>query len=306
MAFTLAHMAAALPFYRCQKWLNVEALFIGTMLPDLPYFLNSAPIVGQHSHQWVGLLSYCLPWGLAVFVLWYWLLKSALIALIQPWQRVQQSQFSSTQPDMPQYPFGLWFAARMQKYGVFWLKVVLGLLLGSITHLLWDGTTHPDGFIAIQLGLQYPVSIAYLGDIPMARFLQYVTSIFALILLISFTCTRWQVSIAISKIQATSIYTGSLHTAHTQINNAEKCKPKKYFSKVQSGVILLLLCLCCLVWALYNALKWHKLLSNDNYLYLAKILVGALQGAGTFFCLYALLYWGVAVLLAQTVSQRPK
>lgn len=291
MAFTLAHMAAALPFYRCQKWLNVEALFIGTMLPDLPYFLNSAPIVGQHSHQWVGLLSYCLPWGLAVFVLWHWLLKSALIALIQPWQRVQQSQFSSIQLDMPQYPFGLWFAAQLKFYGMFWFKVVLGLLLGSITHLLWDGTTHPDGFIAIQLGLQYPVTIAYLGDIPMARFLQYVTSIFALILLIGFTWNRWQVNIAINKIQAANVYKGETHLR---------------FSKGQSGMILLLLCLCCLVWALYNALKWHKLLLNDNYLYLAKILVGGLQGVGAFFFLYALLYWGMAVLLAQTVSQRPK
>ena len=284
-------MAAALPFYRCQKWLNVEALFIGTMLPDLPYFLNSKPIVGQHSHQWVGLLSYCLPWGLAVFVLWHWLLKSALIALIQPWQRVQQSQFSSIQSDMPQYPFGLWLAARIQKYGIFWLKVVLGLLLGSITHLLWDGTTHPDGFIAIQLGLQYPVTIAYLGDITMARFLQYVTSVFALILLIGFICSRWQVNIAINKIQAANVYKGETHLR---------------FSKGQSGMILLLLCLCCLVWALYNALKWHKLLLNDNYLYLAKILVGGLQGVGAFFFLYALLYWGMAVLLAQTVSQRPK
>lgn len=294
MAFTLAHMAAALPFYRCQKWLNVEALFIGTMLPDLPYFLNSNPIVAQHSHQWIGLLTYCLPWGLAVFVLWYWLLKSALIALIQPWQRVQGltgHNHHSMQEALPQYPFGLWFAALMQKYGIFWLKVVLGLLLGSITHLLWDGTTHPDGFIAIQLGLQYPVTIAYLGDIPMARFLQYVTSIFALILLIGFTCSRWQVNIAINKIQAANVYKGETHLL---------------FSKGQSGMILLLLCLCCLVWALYNALKWHKLLLNDNYLYLAKILVGGLQGVGAFFFLYALLYWGMAVLLAQTVSQRPK
>ncbi len=294
MAFTLAHMAAALPFYRCQKWLNVEALFIGTMLPDLPYFLNSGVKVAQHSHQWIGLLEYCLPWGLAIFVLWYWLLKSALIALIQPWQRVQGltgHNHHSMQEALPQYPFGLWFAAQLKFYGMFWFKVVLGLLLGSITHLLWDGTTHPDGFIAIQLGLQYPVTIAYLGDIPMARFLQYVTSIFALILLIGFTWNRWQVNIAINKIQAANVYKGETHLR---------------FSKGQSGMILLLLCLCCLVWALYNALKWHKLLLNDNYLYLAKILVGGLQGVGAFLFLYALLYWGMAVLLAQTVSQRPK
>ena len=284
-------MAAALPFYRCQKWLNVEALFIGTMLPDLPYFLYSGAKIAKHSHQWMGLLEYCLPWGLLVFALWYWLLKPAAIALIQPWRAIKGLERHTIQSPIPQYPFGLWLAARVHKYGIFWLKVVLGLLLGSITHLLWDGTTHPDGFIAIQLGLQYPVTIAYLGDIPMARFLQYVTSIFALILLIGFTWNRWQVNVAINKIQAANVYKGETHLR---------------FSKGQSGMILLLLCLCCLVWALYNALKWHKLLLNDNYLYLAKILVGGLQGVGAFFFLYALLYWGMAVLLAQTVSQRPK
>ncbi len=309
MAFTLAHMAAALPFYRCQKWLNVEALFIGTMLPDLPYFLYSGAKIAKHSHQWMGLLEYCLPWGLLVFALWYWLLKPAAIALIQPWQRVQGltgHNHHSPQVDLPQHPFGFWFAARFKRIGLFWIKVVMGLLLGAVTHLLWDGTTHPDGFIAMQLGLQYSINIAYLGDMPMARFLQYVSSLFALILLIGFTWNRWQVSVAISKIQAANIHRGSLHTAHTQSNNAAKYEPKKHFSKGQSGVILLLLCLCCLVWALYNALKWHKLLSNDNYLYLAKILVGGLQGVGAFFFLYALLYWGMAVSLAQTVSQRPK
>jgi hypothetical protein len=50
MAFTIAHMAAALPFYRSRKWLNFEALLIGTMLPDLPYFLNSDRAVWQQSH----------------------------------------------------------------------------------------------------------------------------------------------------------------------------------------------------------------------------------------------------------------
>ena len=56
MAFTVAHMAAALPFYRSQKWLHFEALLIGTILPDLPYFLNNDRAVWQLSHQWLDLL----------------------------------------------------------------------------------------------------------------------------------------------------------------------------------------------------------------------------------------------------------
>lgn len=272
MAFTLAHMAAALPFYRCQKWLNVEALFIGTMLPDLPYFLNSKLIIAQHSHQWLGLLTYCLPWGLAVFILWHWVLRSALLALIQPWYALQTNKSHRIKPDLPQHPFGLWLAARVHKYGIFWLKVVLGLLLGSITHLLWDGTTHPDGFIAIQLGLQYSVTIAYLGDMPLARFLQYRTSILGLGLLIGFAATRLQVKRRLN------------FNAKQQKIGLKRC---------ESIIIIIFLCLCSSFWGFHAAMKWHKLLLNDYYLFLAKILVGTLQGAGGFIFLYAVLYWGL-------------
>ena len=276
MAFTLAHMAAALPFYRCQKWLNVEALLIGTMLPDLPYFLNSAPIVGQHSHQWLGLLEYCLPWGLLVFVLWHWVLKSPLIALIYPWQKMPDLDSRcvdySMQADLPQHPFGLWLAARFKHISLFWMKVVISLLLGATTHLLWDGTTHPDGFIAIQLGLHYSVTIAYLGDMPLARFLQYLTSILGLGLLIGFAATRLQVK---------------------RLLNFNAKQQKIGLKRCESIIIIILLCLCSSFWGFHAAMKWHKLLLNDYYLFLAKILVGTLQGAGGFIFLYAVLYWGL-------------
>ena len=266
MAFTVAHMAAALPFYRSQKRLNFEALLIGTILPDLPYLLNNDRAVWQLSHQWLGLLTYCLPWGLFAFVLWHWLFKAAAIALIQPWHTVQRvpSDYLNQGKVNPQFYF------RFRQSGYFWLTVVLGLMLGASTHLLWDGITHPDGFIAQKVnGLQYPLDIVVLGVMPVARLLQYVSSMFGLVLLALFAWRRLKASICKAS---------SSHAPHA------------VFTKLQSLLIVTLVGGCSLLYGLYAGFKWHRLISNDDYLFLAKILVGLLQGAGGVFILYAVLY----------------
>lgn len=278
MAFTLSHMAAALPFYRCHRWVSFEALLIGTMLPDLPYFLNSDVMVGQQSHQWLGLLTYCLPWGLAAFALWFWLCRPAALALIQPWCNVRSVRQAVILPHDVQYPFGLWLASNLKQYGLFWLKVMAGLMLGAMTHLLWDGTTHPDGFIAMYIGwLQYPVNVSYLGQMPVARLLQYLTSILGLCLLIKCATTRLTLK------KQSGIYVK---------------QQKTELSKWQSGLIIILLCLCSLFWGLHAAVEWHKLLLKDNYLFTAKVLVGLLQGAAGLFILYASLRWIILKLKA--------
>jgi len=269
MAFTIAHMAAALPFYRSQKWLNFEALLIGTMLPDLPYFLNSDRAVWQQPHQWLGIFTYCLPWGLLVFVLWHWMLKAAAVALIQPWPTVQLL-FSASSNLIDQTAIGQHSCSKLRQYGYFWLTVVFGLMLGASTHLLWDGITHPDGFIAQRVNwLQYPLEIAVLGVMPVARFLQYVSSIAALVILVAFAWCR---------LNAPARKPSNRYTPHA------------VFTKWQSLIIVTLVGFCSLLYGLYAAVKWQNLLPSDPYLFLAKILVGLLQGVGGIFIVYTILY----------------
>jgi hypothetical protein len=269
MAFTIAHMAAALPFYRRQKWLHFEALLIGTMLPDLPYLLNNDRAVWQLSHQWLGLLTYCLPWGLFAFVLWHWLFKAAAIALIQPWSTVQLLP-SATRSRVDQGSINQLFFSRFRQSGYFWLTVVFGLMLGSSTHLLWDGITHPDGFIAQKVnGLQYPLDIVVLGVMPVARLLQYVSSMFGLVLLALFAWRRFKASIC---------------------KASNRHAPHAVFTKLQSLLIVTLVGGCSLLYGLYAAVKWQSLIPSYYYYFMAKVLVGLLQGAGGVFILYAVLY----------------
>jgi hypothetical protein len=303
MAFTVAHMAAALPFYRSRRWLNFDALLIGTMLPDLPYFLDlsflqrlligSASTVAHHSHEWSGLFSYCLPWGLLVFGVWFWGLKPAAIALAQPWlERLPRERLPPANvPNSPilHTPYLLKDRLRfaLKRGGAFCSKVGVGLLLGSMTHLLWDGTTHPNGFIAEQVSmLQQTVIIYGLGQMPVARLLQYLSSLLGLLMLGRFAyLTYWLPS---------SSYP-------PQDNAYSSTTPQKYSSsytvlqplilqKSHSLVIISLILACALIFSLQAAAKWHTLLVSDSYLFLAKITVSFMQGGGLLFVVYALLY----------------
>lgn len=269
MAFTIAHMAAALPFYRSQKWFNFAALMIGTMLPDLPYLLNNDRAVWQQSHQWLGVFTYCLPWGLFVFVLWHWVFKAAVVALIQPWSTVQLLP-SAPSGRVDQGGINHLFFSRFRQYGHFWLTVVFGLMLGASTHLVWDGITHPDGFIAQRVDwLQYPLEFVVLGTMPVARFLQYVSSIAALVLLVRFAWRRSSASV------------GKASNNH---------RPHAIFAKWQSLLIVTLVGGCSLLYGVYAAFQWQSLIPSDAYLFLAKILVGVLQGAGGILIVYTMLY----------------
>lgn len=84
MVFTISHMASVIPFYR-SKYFTFEVVMIGMMLPDLPYVLGSYSKLSQKSHDWSGIISYCLPSGLVVFAVWHWLFRPAIRVLMIPW-----------------------------------------------------------------------------------------------------------------------------------------------------------------------------------------------------------------------------
>ncbi len=152
MAFTLAHMAAALPFYRnnnkshSRRWLQFDALLIGTMIPDLPYYTGGSSAIGDLSHQWVGVLTYCLPSGILVFALWYWVLKPAVYALIQPFlkkatgDRFNEDRYKG-QRRIIGYADKHWSFARLKKWHYAWFKLIL--FAGNIWTNIW--CCYPSG-----------------------------------------------------------------------------------------------------------------------------------------------------------------
>ena len=131
MPFTLAHPAAVLPFR--QMFIHTphafSALVIGSMTPDLPYFLAFLPR-GEMTHTVTGLFSTCLPLALCVWILWITLLQRPTIASL-PSALAKRCAIPSQQ------------AIRASDG----LMILIALLIGAASHILLDSFTHRTGFV---------------------------------------------------------------------------------------------------------------------------------------------------------------
>jgi hypothetical protein len=140
MPFPLAHPAAVLPLRRyCPRWLCFPALVIGSVCPDAGYAFGKLNVDGL-SHKFLGSFAFCLPVGFVLLVLFYWLRLPAVRALPMSYQQALLP--------ICQQPRGSFLA------------IILSLLVGAWTHLLWDSFTHKDGWLVEHLPvLQWPVTV---------------------------------------------------------------------------------------------------------------------------------------------------
>ena len=118
MPITPAHVAAVLPLLgRRRAWVVPAAWVVGAMSPDLVYF---APVgnVRSYSHSLLGLLTVDLALGALVLAAWWAVVGEAARDLLPAAARRRVAR--------PEVPRGRWG----------W--VVVGLVGGSVTHVVWD------------------------------------------------------------------------------------------------------------------------------------------------------------------------
>lgn len=131
MPFTLAHPAAVVPLARLLgRRVVVSALVIGSLTPDFAYVVPR--LTRGQSHNLPGLFWFCLPVGLALYLLFHLALKRPLAAALPRRLREAVTPILARTPDLPPAS---------------WSKVVLCLLLGALTHLIWDLFTHPGPIV---------------------------------------------------------------------------------------------------------------------------------------------------------------
>lgn len=138
MPFTLAHPAAVLPLRRyCPRLLSFPALIIGSFCPDVGYAFGDGDI-STFSHRLLGSLGFCLPVGLVLLVLFYFL-RGPAVGLLP-------AAYRQTLLPLSRRPLGSPWA------------VLISLVLGTWTHLLWDSFTHNEGWFVQHLSvLQTPI-----------------------------------------------------------------------------------------------------------------------------------------------------
>jgi hypothetical protein len=126
MPYTLAHAVVALPLnYFARGRIPLAAMAVGSFSPDLPYLIALTP-ANAPGHTLIGVLIYCLVPSLIILLVWYRLLETSTLEF-----------------------FGLpkrkWLFDKLSYFAL-----LLGVLLGAYSHVLWDATSHADGALVIS------------------------------------------------------------------------------------------------------------------------------------------------------------
>jgi hypothetical protein len=172
MPFTFSHPAAVLPIHsRFKNWIPLSALVIGSLVPDAAYYLPLLEHFRTHSHTLLGTFSSSLPLAIAVWLVFYWLAPSAVFLLPSPHREAIEPHLKPRLVSLAQA-----------------LGVLLGLLIGAWSHVLWDSFTHARGWIVRNVPLlQMPL---FGSTMPAYKALQLFFSVFGLLLLL-YVYNKW-------------------------------------------------------------------------------------------------------------------
>jgi hypothetical protein len=129
MPFTFSHPALILPFLKFGKrYFSTTGLTVGSMVPDVEYFLKFEKTKSVYSHSLPGIFWFNLPIALVVCFIFHRIIRNPLIH------------------NSPEY-----FTRRLAPYLDFsWRKffrahpimVIISIVIGSCTHLAADGFLH--------------------------------------------------------------------------------------------------------------------------------------------------------------------
>lgn len=174
MPFTFSHPAAVLPFsYLPKKWFSLTALVIGSMVPDFEYFIRMK-ISALYSHTWSGLLWFDLPLGLLIMLMYVAIVKDKLITHLPLWFN---RRFSSSR-------------GPAHKTNFFYIVIVIiSILIGAASHILWDSFTHPAGYFVKHHHLLRHKTMVLHQHLEFYNILQHLSTIAGAVI-IAFTIYR--------------------------------------------------------------------------------------------------------------------
>jgi hypothetical protein len=125
----LSHQALVLPLKMWRpRWLSGAGLVLGSMAPDFEKFVTGE-FAGRAAHTLPGQFLYCLPASIVVYLLL---------------TRVVAGPLARALPALGSFRVAEYAAALAAPRQERWLVFAASVLVGSATHVLWDGATHAD------------------------------------------------------------------------------------------------------------------------------------------------------------------
>ncbi|MFJ4221342.1 DUF4184 family protein [Curtobacterium luteum] len=128
MPFTVSHAVVAFAARRTP--LPVAAVAVGSMAPDAVLFVPWLPPYAV-THSWTGVVTVDLAVALVVVAAWWWLVRPA-------WTRALPALAVRVPEEWTARPSPSAHGAAV---------TVVGCVLGSVTHVLWDACSHRDGWV---------------------------------------------------------------------------------------------------------------------------------------------------------------
>jgi Domain of unknown function (DUF4184) len=172
MPFTISHAAVVLPFSRLlARWRLLSAVVIGAMVPDFGLFFPWR-MHRFETHSATGLITFCLPVGLASYWAFQYLVKTPVLEVLPEGAYARWRPFSSP---------ANFFSIRQ------WLLAACGVLAGAVTHLVWDSFTH-EGSRGVRMipWLEDPVVEIGSHHLVGIRLLQDGSSLIGLVVVLGF------------------------------------------------------------------------------------------------------------------------
>ena len=134
MPFTFSHPAIVLPAtYLPKKYYSFSALIMGSMTPDFEYFIRMKDY-SKYGHSWVGLFWFDVPLGLTLLFIFHNVVRNTLIEYLPFSLNIRFSVFEK-------FNWNTYFRKNI-------IVVLISLIIGIASHLLWDSFTHDGGYFA--------------------------------------------------------------------------------------------------------------------------------------------------------------
>ncbi len=172
MPFTFAHPAIVIPLSRGRFTLSLTALAAGSIVPDFEFFFQMK--LGENlGHHWQGIFLFDLPVGVFICFLFHNLIRNTFIDCLPNWYRIRFT-------DAKNFDWNRYATKHIP-------SLLATLLLGILSHLLWDGFTHEDGLFVQWIPILN--ENVYGINIPLYSTLQVVCSVWGLWMVHRFIAT---------------------------------------------------------------------------------------------------------------------
>jgi hypothetical protein len=169
MPFTPAHTAFVLPFIR-SRYASATGLLVGSVAPDFEYFFKMS-VDGVHGHTWAGLFYFDLPVSLLLAYLFHLLIKKNLVSNLPVFL---QHRFHTL--------LNFDFHYFMRRH---YLKFLISVLVGSASHIIWDGFTHGTGYFVHYFDFYEGTYVPFQGvNYPLWYALQHFSTFIGLVLVV--------------------------------------------------------------------------------------------------------------------------